>query len=124
MGSTTELALSWTDLSVKDLLMLTLIAEDPRTIAVCPPMVGFLADCLALEVKHREDFATKRPQVPAWEDWSDGQVSDAYMCCCVIERACMGSSELLQQWASSLLHSTCLEMATRLEVHGLMRGAA
>ena len=54
-------------------------------------------------------------QVPDFESWSDRELSNSYMAAVTIEGAAH-VSERLHEWASMLLHSVCLHMATRLEM--------
>ena len=121
MGSPTELAKSWDTLTDDDLQVIGMIVGNRKAAAVSRRMVDYLATGLQVEVKHREHLATKATQLPNWDLWTDRELSDGYLASVMVERACAAGAQTLQQWASLLLHTVCLEMSTRLTVRDLMK---
>jgi hypothetical protein len=122
MSSNQEFTESWQRLDLAELNAIAILARSAELMTVCRKMAYFLAECLECEAKHREHFAVKPDQFPAWDQWSDAEMSDAYFSTVMIERAATAGSEKFQEWAELLRQIVCMEMSSRLTVRDVMKG--
>jgi len=123
MGSTHELSLTWDRLDAEELRAVQIIAESKQMATVSRKLRQFLASCVESEANHREFLATKRQQVPNWDEWSDLELAFGYQASVMVERACEPHTERLRQWSELLRKAVCNEMASRLEVRHIMTGS-
>ena len=116
MAAPQELSQAWDRLTDEELDCVEVLSVTVRPVST--PMADFLKSAVASESGHRSELKTKPRQVPDFESWTDRELADSYMASITIEGA-SAVSPRLHEWASMLLHSVCLHMATRLEVRHL-----
>ena len=114
MGSQAEFIEAWQRLDLRHLEVIAKIGRSPQLAKTSVPLQHFIARSLNSEADHREHFATKADQKPDFDDWSDGELADAYFGCLLVERAVEGTDERLSEFAALLRLCVCTEMAERL----------
>jgi hypothetical protein len=122
MSSNQEFTESWQRLGLPELNAIAIIARSAEASIVSHRMAVFLANSLNAEAEHREHFKTKRDQIPEWDKWTDGEISNAYKFAQMTERAAAGGSEKLLEWAELLRKAICSEMSARLQVRHWLTG--